>query len=212
MTYNIHLLLSAQGECNISKVVHDIMEIQPDVVVFQEIPMTQKWSLFDSQMKALDYQYEFHGGPTIECLANMVYSRIEMKHVYQESFSMNRCFISFVVNDILVLGTHLEVQDQSTRVKEMKRLIEYAHSQQSVYPKQMILADFNDWYDSPVLKYSRDNGFMDSFDTLQWERPNYTCWTGVSVDFILLKSIEISGSFVWHTTSSDHCPILVDVI
>jgi hypothetical protein len=30
--------------------------------------------------------------------------------------------------------------------------------------------DFNDWYDSPVLEYTREHGFIDSFEKLQWDK------------------------------------------
>ncbi|KAI9208860.1 Endonuclease/exonuclease/phosphatase [Polychytrium aggregatum] len=229
MSFNIHFFSSAhQTRNNEEGIYQDMAKFQPDLVVFQEITSTihesEQIRRFDLRMSQLGYVHKirvFSGERFLE-LGNAVYSKYPFTAQHSKQFtSRRRCMIAVTVEPVPglsfeIYGTHLEVISASQRLDQITELL--ADAELSSRPFQLILGDFNSWYSSPVLAMSRSHGFSDVFDALHDPRgrPNFTCWTGTTIDFILVSeglqdSGRIKGAYVGYTPTSDHLPVIVDL-
>ena len=223
-TFNIHFFRDADDQNeNDDRVYSDIVALDPDVIVLQEVPYTLTETvceLVDQKMASLgfDHVLRCNGEQFLE-LGNVIYSKLPLTETVSRKLNtQTRCFVSGVVewaggSKLRVTGSHLDAYRESHRMSE---IIELASFHEDQTEGHVVMADFNAWYSSNVLQYMRSFGFVDSFDAAGWERPAYTCWTGTAIDFILLCPVarekwHVAGSYVYHTTTSDHLPIIVDL-
>lgn len=223
MSFNIHLFLDAKNIANHESIYADVQAVNPDVVVFQESPDTltrDRYLPVDERMASMGFEHILRcNGEEYAELGNVLYSKLPLSGIISQKFRQNdRCFVSGIVEfkgkQLRITGTHLAVSQASHRLDQMTQLVSFHQS--LMKSSHIIMADFNAWFSSKELQYARHFGFMDSFDAKGWERPNFTCWTGTSIDFILIcpkvqLEWEISGSYVYYTVSSDHLPIIIDM-
>ncbi|KAJ3221439.1 hypothetical protein HK099_003533 [Clydaea vesicula] len=76
-----------------------------------------------------------------------------------------------------------------------------------------VAGDFNAIESSEVINKFKDQGFKNVFDLVDnnGEKPEFTCWTGTVIDFVLIKGealiSRLNGAYLFQTSLSDHLPI-----
>jgi endonuclease/exonuclease/phosphatase family metal-dependent hydrolase len=221
VTFNIHYFQDTTHRDNTERVFQIVQQINADVVVLEEMPYTLNApvsAVYDAQFATLGYNYvvRCNGEPFYE-IGNVMYSKLPITDpVSRKLQTRNRCIVSGVVDTsfghVRIIGTHLEVKSASSREREIKDILQFSHS--TSQELQVIVGDFNCLESDVVFQYTKDAGFVNSFEAVGWERPNYTCWTGTTIDFILVSRAlarHVDGAYVYHSTASDHLPIIVDL-
>ncbi|KAI8803754.1 Endonuclease/exonuclease/phosphatase [Cladochytrium replicatum] len=225
-SYNIHFFRDRSGNDNISRVLNDVSLINPDIVVFQEVPYTytpKTSNMYDARMRELGYIYHVRSCTNEHMeLGNVLYSKLPLRDTVAAMMSGTRCFASAVVDlpdgsgAIRIVGTHLEVNSQEQRIEEMRAILEFLQSRKSLDKSvvgHVIMGDFNEHRDAGSFTVAADAGYADPF-LLSMHVPQYTCWTGTVIDFILVETQllqKVRGTFLFHTTASDHVPVIVDL-
>ena len=201
LTFNVHIFYDSEGRANQDRVYADIKAIEPDVVALQEVPHTLTPEIFkpvDEIFASMGFQNVLRcHAEAYEDLGNVIYSKFKLSETEEKKFKIgNRCYVSGVIEwagkRLRVSGTHLDVYKESNRMSQMMEMMAFHKSQGYGH---VLMADFNAWYTSKELDHSRACGFKDSFDLLKWKRPEYTCWTGTAIDFILLCPTAASDWF-----------------
>lgn len=151
-----------------------------------------------------------------------------------------KCFIETIYNNVKIICTHLDVYDNTGRIRE-KQIEELDQYIGSTCPT-IIFGDFNlvneqdyqsnqddkDWYNYISTKLGmngqaydliKSKGWVDSFDIVG-TKPKYTTWNITRIDFIFLKNFKtvpnidmtklLDDCFVYYTTNSDHIQVIID--
>lgn len=209
------------SESNWMSVVKDIAEVSPDIVVMQEIPIDGDIvRLFEEKLYEMGYdsQYKAYSKDPNAKLGIMVASWNPIIESNMLDLGNRRVLADVKIktgleDSLNILGTHLEVSSSEVRQKEARQLLEYI--QKRGYQKFILTGDFNAKWDSPEIQVLRkaNDLFQDSFDAIEWDVPNYTCWSGSRIDYMFLgpQSRHINGTYVYHGSTSDHLPLILDI-
>lgn len=222
LTYNVHYHMDLHVvHDNVINVLKEIQELNPTVAVFQEVVADTSDTLrvaFEKGLGELGYKHRHFRNVKGAWLGNMIVSKVPFTSTGGIDLSHVRSLTEVTIQlasgaPLTIYGTHLEVKPAKARLQETQRILAHIQSQS---PTNFILAaDFNAHYNSQEMKVLTKSGLMvDSFKVLNWRHPNYTCWAGHSVDFALLSNAihkDCTSSYVYHSISSDHLPIVVDL-
>lgn len=222
-TYNIHYhkdLYAANS--NNESVRRDLSNFNPTVVVFEEVESNVNHpnrKQFDQMLDSLGYKYrEFYTAHA--WLGNMIASKLPLTMIATEDLTNGRGILasSFMVGDrkIAVLGTHLEVQNGSIREQQTKQIVAFLKKHIiGKFDRYLLTGDMNASWTSPEIQTFRDSGLLNEvFEAARAPPPEYTCWAGTTIDFVFTSrtlSDELYGPYVYHTVSSDHLPVMVDI-
>jgi len=134
-----------------------------------------------------------------------------------------RCFIQFELPQYLIIGTHLDVCDEQTRVEQIGIILKVIRNSKK---KVILLGDFNstDIQESlqkeSVMKYVyHDNPKWIQENTIQKiKKAGFTSvlnvpttWSNIQTDYIFVKGIHHFVPQVLYTPHSDHLPLIVDI-
>jgi len=210
---------------NVEDIIRDIKSLNPTIITFQEFPTIQfspetTVNEFKMELKKLNYQqvvFGHDGG-----LGNAIYSKIPSPSIATKDLGHRRYLARATFDyrglDLHLFTTHLDVWDSTgnTRLDEAKIVLnEMKYIQEMDREGKIILTgDFNDYRDSAPLRLIKSTGLLDVHDIIKWNPPNYTCWAGTEIDFMIASSTlknDIQGIYVYHTTSSDHLPLVLDL-
>jgi endonuclease/exonuclease/phosphatase family metal-dependent hydrolase len=222
LTYNIHYHKDLHDvHNNVFNVLKEIQELNPTVAVFQEVLTNTSKALgvaFERGLDELGYKHRHFRAVNRAPLGNMIASKVPFTSTGGIDLSSCRSLTEVTIQlasgaPLTIYGTHLEVAAPKDRLQETQRVLAHIKSQS---PANFILAaDFNAKYDSQEMDVLTKSGLMsDSFRVLGWAPPNYSCWAGHAIDFALLSNAiqkDCKASFVYHSISSDHLPIVVDL-
>jgi len=223
VTYNVHYFtdLFAKG-CNVSNVLNDVRIMDAGVILFQEVltsTSNQYRKDFDAGLDRLGYVYRYFEAASGAFLGNMIASRYPLQNLGVLDLGYARVMLEADVqlvggDKITLFGTHWENADANARLKQAQITMKHFNAKGAM-GNFVLGADFNAHYRSPAIQTLVNSGLMrSSFSVLKWPYPNYTCWAGHPIDFLFIGSAaqkNVLGSYVYHTLSSDHLPIIVDL-
>lgn len=219
-TYNVHFHENMhRTRCNTPSVLADLKAMDAAVVLFQEVLITgAARAAFDAGLQALGYTHRFFGHGTGAHLGNMIASKYPLHNPANTLLTNTRNLVEAELKlvgnqSVMLLCTHLENDDKVSQLEQSKIIT--AHIQAKGHTNYVLGADFNAKYPSPPIQNLVKNGPMaSSFKVLGWSYPKYTCWAGPAIDFLLVSppvQKSVRGSYMYHTISSDHLPILMDM-
>lgn len=222
-TWNIHMLLDLLEEhSQVDEFIADVERLGADVLVMQEVPLPvagDRLRRLEAGLNRLGYRWRvlrYSTDPAAQ-LGLMVASKHRIAGSSQTELGERRILLDVAVEAhgsvIQVLGTHLEVSGAATRERQVTTILE--HLRQKAYSQYVLLGDFNsNWRDPELERLREAPGMVEVFQSLEWQHPRYTCWYGNAVDFILAaKALEtaLAGAYVYHSPTSDHLPVLLDL-
>lgn len=225
VTYNVHYFKDLHAKVsNVQNVLADVRAMDAGVIIFQEV-LTSTWDsdrkAFDAGLNSLGYKYLYFDNSSSCFLGNMIASRYPLQNLTSLDLGAARVLVEAEVplqngDKLTVFGTHWEVGNPATRLGQSKKIIDHINSKGGKAMGKFLLgADFNAHYMSPPIQNLLKSGLMrNSFNILNWPHPNYTCWAGHAIDFIFAGNDltkNVIGSYVYHTLSSDHLPIIIDL-
>jgi len=215
----------ANNRRNFDKIMATIKSVNADILVLQEVRLFDT-SLISQELKKLGYTFTKFANtlhPTNKQFGNMIVSKYPIVESRIKTYDAEpkkrerRNYIKVKIalpgqQHISIYGTHLDVHDQSgkLRAQEVQELIE---TTQRANEPCMILGDFNSIRESDyqytvkgkkvwdlltrahrkrvhkgtpatALKRFEQNNFTDCFAKINQAAPKFTVWTGTSVDFI----------------------------
>lgn len=222
-TYNIHYFRNLHDtEANIQMVRDDLRATQPDIVAFQKVTdqRDQSRSTFDQMLKHEGYNYCIPSQKKDGDLRNFFASKFPYYGFQVMDLGHGRDVSSIYLDvggkKIAVINTHLEVSSSKIRTKQVQSIISFIEKKVAPHCNQYILlGDFNSRRDSREVQafLSRDL-LVESFTALDAPCPHYTCWSGITVDFLFSSPAlakDLLGSYVYQTISSDQLPVLLDL-
>lgn len=231
-TYNVHFWEDALEDDSFSKISKVIKKIDPDVLVLQEVAL----DLGEENRANLPETFKKLGYPNY-CFAetvpkmirqngfgNAIFSKYPMKilatKIYSH-FKEKRAYTHAVITlpnkeSLNLFGTHLEVDGEATRFKEINELIsaigekfenviiagDFNAIKQDDYCEEIgatglwdiVTADYKNYTQmknakipTQVHDHLKKNGFVDCFTYTQKKKPIFTAWNGTTVDFLYLK-------------------------
>ncbi len=236
-TYNIHMHKDIFNRVeNNDALMKDLRIIDPVIVLFEEVvsdgdPLRK---VFDDGLERLGFKYRYARRANNARVGNMIASKIPVHNARVTEIGHFRCIVEgdievYLNKDkaddeereeeenptkIRIAVTHWDhsYQNNADRLENSRALIKHFKN----YTGPLVLAgDFNCQSSSEEMRILLDSaGFTSSFNALHWPSPRYTCWAGTEIDFILLcggLESQIKSSYTYHTVSSDHIPVLVDL-
>lgn len=168
-TYNVHFFRDVNGQKSLDEIIKTIQDINPDILVLQEVSIFDQWKLKEVFAKIgfrFNNQKLFCKSKNVgqAPFGNMVLSKYELAEEpvvdcfeYDKKFGAtlhyydpreNRCYVKAKIalpnnKKITIFGTHLDVFDESEtrRSAEIAELI--TKNQQSGEQNVVIAADYN---------------------------------------------------------------------
>lgn len=225
MTFNLHFFRDLYDKrSNLQEVLADIKTIGADICLFQEVtlPGSGDRTAFDSGLEALGYKWRHFGSGPGAWLGNMIASKYPLSNLGSLDLDYTRVMVEGQVallggEKLTLFATHWQNADAEARNQQSKKTVDYFQKQKGgpAMGKFVLGADFNALYRSPAIQGLLRSGLMEnSFNALRRPYPNYTCWGGTAIDFLfagngLAKTLV--GTYMFHTLSSDHLPIIIDL-
>jgi endonuclease/exonuclease/phosphatase family metal-dependent hydrolase len=223
-TYNIHRHMGLHDSgSNIQAVRADLIKFTPTAIVFEEVVSDVEKPLrkqFDQMLESLGYKYRelFASGSS---LGNMIASKIPLTFIARENLGSQRGVIAASLevgsHKIAVLGTHLEVSSSVIRQQQARQIVNFLKKYIiGKFDRYILVGDMNSGWRSPeVQTFANSKTLWEAFSSVSAIPPKYTCWAGTAIDFVFVSPIlsgELYGAYVYHTTSSDHLPVMIDVV
>lgn len=220
-TFNVHFFKDIHNSNpNVMELLTDIAKINPTILLLQEIPSyIASRSSFEDGLKALGFDFQTFGAATNSTLGNMIASKLPPTNIHVTNLGHWRSLLEadFQIcgeKTLTVFVTHWQNANYERRQRQseltVSRIIEKGSN------GFIVGGDFNAGMGSPsVAHLVATTGLVNSFDAVNWPRPKYTCWGGTAIDHLLMSPsmlANIQGSYVFHSLSSDHLPVLVDLV
>lgn len=141
-----------------------------------------------------------------------------------------RCYIyiNIINNGITyhIIGTHLDVASETTRLEQITKIITKYNSLRDV-PNNIIIimGDFNTFNmedykqtEFETSEYTRENGLVYNYlkglgylDLTSTSTPLVTAWGMTRVDLIFSSHSVNFDPHIYYTKASDHLPVIVDI-
>lgn len=257
MTFNVRMWTNIYDQPNFNQIVKNIKELNPDLLILQEVTDWEKTSTYFNQLgydqigiSCITKNPSFGSAILAKnCLVKNHFSSI-FSNQSDSSRELSFVRLDLEVNNknISVYGTHLEVDDlknkKSLEIIREKQLEEIFKNIRTLNHSNIIIAgDFNSIreqdYDFKINNFMAWNllkmryeyilkatfnpstlslfskyGFASSFELLGWNGPKFTSWIGAVLDFIFFNAnnFSLEGSYVYYTDSSDHLPVIADIL
>lgn len=221
-TYNVHYLRDLHDtKSNVQGVLADVRAMDATAILFQEVlgsPEDASRAAFERGLDSLGYIYRFFARPPGAFLGNMIASRHPLHNTAAVDLGSRRVLAEAQLRlangkALTLMCTHWDHKSPAVRLGQSQRLV--AHIRAKGHTDYVLGADLNARHQSPAVQNLVTSGPMKtSFSALQWPHPDYTCWAGWAIDFLLVgPAVERSvlGTYVHHTLSSDHLPVLMDL-
>ena len=222
-TYNIHSHKNLYSDAiNTNSVEEDLKRINAGVVVFQEVVNEgSERHGFEKMLDKLGYVHRIEGMSTGAFLGNMIASKYPLVKLGHININWKRNVVAAAINfgewKMAILGTHLEVKSAEVRQKQTREILEFI--EKSIGPTfdlYLLAGDMNaEWNTSEVQHLATNGKLHEVFEAIDAPYPKYTCWAGTSIDFIFASTQianKVAGAYNYHTTSSDHLPLMVDIV
>jgi len=232
-TYNVHNFKYCNEKPNIKSILKIIENVNPDIIILQEARYKDKYVNYIEELKKRGYKYIVFAEDRHEIgkksnVGNMIASKIRFlgdpiaKNFINSSTKSkeHRAFAKVEIDlskyrksNLVIYGTHLEVNGFDRRVDEISQIINMANFDSG--KNILVAADFNEVKSGRVISLLQNNGFIDSFKLAGIPAPKFTHWTGRVLDFIFLKNnrgdLVVKNSFVYYSNVSDHMMVIVDL-
>lgn len=222
VTWNLHYFRDGfDKKSTLNEILWDVKEMGADVYLFEEVHMdTSKPDrhAFDSGLTALGYRWQHVRGAPGSILGQMIASRFPLSNLGYLELGYQRIMIEAELalennGKLALFAGHWQNADNKAR--EMQARMTIDHIKRNGSASFIFGADFNAVYSSEAIQTLASSGLLkNSFDVLQWQHPNVTCWSGREIDFIWVSNeIEkhVVGTYLYYTLSSDHLPIIMDL-
>lgn len=229
-TWNIHMLKDVFGKKSaVEEFLEELPKFQADVFGFQEVPLPQDGPEFldwVNGMKALGYEHTLAAYcDSMQHVTDpwwrhgvMIASKYPLEFQAAIKLDYGRMLLhakaQLDTKSIDVLVTHLEVSHSTIRQAQVELILSYIV--QADLTDYILLGDLNSQYIEPEFDIVRVSGqFNEVFRELEWTPPEYTCWAGSSIDYVLASPDlcqYLHGAYTYHSVVSDHLPVLVDLI
>jgi len=230
-TYNVHGWRSPLKKfsdpigTDFDAICNTIKEINPDVVLLQEVVFRPKQT--PEVFSKLGYPYHSfcHGNPKGGDFGNMIISKVPFaKAPISHNFGTktkphDRCYTKveldlkdYGARNLVLYDTHLDVESGKQRFSEIEQLVSLVHSHDKG-KNVLIGADWNTVRGRPALTYLEHHGFTDCFNADKLSEPKFTHWTSHNLDRLYLWNwhLPIAGCYVYYSAASDHLPVIMDI-
>lgn len=225
ITYNVHYFTDLHAALsNVQNVLNDVRVMNGDVMLFQEVLTDTNngdRKAFDAGLDAQGYKWRYFAHGPGAFLGNMIASKYPLSKTKTFDLGYTRVMVEAAVpiangDEITVFATHWENGSQAARNQQSKATVDYFNKKGGANMGKFILgADFNAHYKSPAIQGLLATNYMNiSFNQLHWHMPDYTCWAGHPIDFLFAGNDvrnNVIGTYVYHTLSSDHLPVIIDL-
>lgn len=246
MTYNVHGFKTKKFRKTLDQISKIIGMIDPDILVLEEVYIYKPNEACTSQqLRLLLKQYKLRYGVFSKSGINAVFSKfmfdcfeIDLGKDPVMNIPRNALVCSFPMNELIVVGTHLDVFDESGsfRKLQIEKIINQLRSDdpENFENKRIIITgDFNslkrsdytdkEWDQIVQIDHKRkvdtivdvvpileELGFQDSFDQCD-TNIKVSVWSNRRVDYIFGKNIKFSQTSEHRVTASDHYPVYADI-
>lgn len=224
-TFNIHYHQNLHSQAsNTRKVAAALQEFDPTVVIFQEVVSDAKKPVriaFDEMLDDLGYLHRVMGTSKGAWLGNMIASKHPLQTLGMLDLGSQRAVHAATINvggrKIGIVGTHLEVRSSKDRTEEARKIVNFLQTVVVPHCTEYILGgDMNaHWGSSEIRQFVEAGELKEVFGVVKAPYPRYTCWAGTTIDFLFSSpklAPHLVGSYVYHTTSSDHLPVMTDIL
>lgn len=204
------------GNSNFEMLLNILNTLDATVIVAQRIVMGIQQVQLQAELNKWGYTYRMycHGNP----YGNMLLSRMPLSPLLQSNIGDGACVLSAVLElngePIVILGSHLSENDSEARKNQARKLYQVINVHiASRYSSYILAANFEDDWESKAVGFFRDN-MSEAFRSSSLPIPSYTSWRGIESDFFFLTkalSQRILGVYTFHTLSSPHLPIIMDL-
>src|SRR5690606_31869217 len=188
-SFNIHYLRNIlDTESTLSRILEDINTINPTILILNEFP-TMAFNkeaniALEELEKSLGFSYsafaiDKEGGSV---MGNYIFSKKPISQFTFIPLGYNRTLLHANIQDLHIYGTHLEVKDSEIRVEQAKKIMGFIGKQRNV----ILAGDMNSREDSKEISIF-SNVLRESFSLLNWDKPKYTCWSGIRIDFAFVS-------------------------
>lgn len=219
LTFNIHYHLDIYDEeGNTASLKRDLGKLQPTVAIFQEVLHDEKDARrrqFDGMLEELGFHYRMMTPYVGGRVGNMVASRMPIRHVGHCYLGLCRALLAIKLEyrsySLVILATHLEVSSSMVRQRQTRTILEFVRKLDLGKERLILGGDLNSERGSIEMN-SLMTYFADSFGRLRAPPPKMTFWDGRALDYLMINDkVHLYGSYVYHTTTSDHIPVIIDV-
>lgn len=224
VTFNLHFFRSLYDEqSNVSSVLEDIRNLDADILLLQEAVSSDfhpDRQAFDRALDSMGYLYRHFDIIAGFREGNMIASRLPLRNKASIPLGSNRILVMADVELqdhrlLTIYSCHWEVKSSEIRMSQSHMVLDKIAERNGSDSMYILGADFNAMYDSPEMQNLFEGGRMSvSFDVLGWDRPDYSCWSGNAIDWLLPGNglqQHVMGTYVYHSVSSDHLPIIMDL-
>lgn len=230
-TYNVHGWRSPLKKfsdpigADFQAIYNTIQKVNADVLILQEVVFRSQQTADVLSQLGYVYQSFCYGNPEGGDFGNMIVSKVPfardpIRHNFgSTSKPHNRCYIKvefdlrkYGVRNLIIYGTHLDVGSRKKRLAEVQELASLVH-EHDAGKNVLIGADWNAVKGESSLKYLAKHGFVDSFDFVYLPQPQFTHWSGQTIDRLYLWNwhLPIAGCYVYYSAASDHLPVIMDI-
>lgn len=220
-TYNVHFFKDLYNiQDSVGSLLLDIDKMNATALLFQEIPSenSPEKKNFELGLEGLGYIYQAFGAATGSTLGNMIASKYPLANIKITDLGRWRSLVEadIVIGDgepLSLFVSHWQNQDYMARQRQSE--LTSRRIREKGCRNFVLGADFNASIVSSSVSYlTRAIPMTGSFDAIGWPRPKYTCWGGTAIDHLFVSpSLQgrVVGSYVYHTLSSDHLPVILDM-
>ncbi len=222
MTWNTHMLLNLAEEVSVvDENLNVIKTINADVLILQEIPNIDidRHQLLKDGLTKIGHKHQIYrrSGSDDAILGIMIASRFPLQFMHKLELGNRRIALSVSLrtpsDEYVVIGTHLEVSDKEIRRAQVDNIAHYIISNR--LKNVMLAGDFNSQWTSSSINGLKFSQYMyEVFRNIDWDHPEYTCWSGAEIDYIWIDEgliDHIDGAYVYHSSVSDHLPLIMDI-
>lgn len=249
MTYNVHGFKTKEFKNSLKQIVTTIGTIMPDILVLEEVYVHEpNEAITPQQLVELFKRHELKYFAFSKTGINAVFSKFPFDHheIDLGEDSVTKTSRNAIVcrfrnidqnNDLTVVGTHLDVFDDSgeLRKSQVNKILDYLKTQPTSYESNhvVITGDFNslrrsDYTDTEwkhivaedaergvstitdVVPILEANNFEDSFHSCA-KKIIVSVWSNRRIDYIFGHNIKFSQTTEHRVVDSDHYPVYADI-
>lgn len=222
ISYNVHYHRDLEDKAeNTDMVKEDLKQLNPTVVIFQEVHRKSKErERFNDMLDTLDLRHRLFAADGF--LGNMIASRYPLEDLGYRNLGEARVVLAGGLmmrkTKIAIVGTHLDVYKPKLRPQQARDIVKFIES--NVKPKYsdfVLGGDMNArWQSTEMQVFTSEGSMQEAFGATKAPIPNYTCWSGRTIDFLFLSeklTSRAAGAYSYHNVHhSDHLPIIVDLL
>lgn len=218
-TYDINNLKDLyQDPDNVDKLEVDLIQINAAVVAFQRVPLytATHRRKFDQMLDRLGYIHQFFNNSKASFGVNVIASKIPGTSIKlpNSSLALDMLAVEMRINErnFAVVSVNIDPSIPIIVERQAKEIVKSIQSH--VKKDHQEYALIGGFYSADPKSLTATGVLRDSFASLGWPVPSYTCWDNTVTDYMFVSprlAGKLYGAYVYYTDSSDHFPILLDI-